>query len=148
MGAAEAEIGHIAPGRGIDQPCRFGRDQGGDADRTQQSRLQEERLAEGRGHTQQRFVGEGDGSFGHGQDLAGEAEAAQLVQECRIVGLDAGEVGEILVRVLEVAHEVERRRQARREQIGPAERRRAGVEIERRRGVLPRARQLTYAASR
>ena len=138
VGTAKPEVGHLPAGRRIDQARRLRRDQRRDADGPQQTRFQQQRLAEGRGHSQQGLVGEGDGPLGHGQDLAGEPEVAQLVEERRVVGFDPGQVGEILLRVAEVADEGQRRLQSRGQEIRSPERRRAGVEVECRRRVLPR----------
>ena len=136
VGTAKPEVGDLPAGGRIDQARRLRRDQRRDADGPQQPRFQQQRLAEGRGHSQQGLVGEGDGSLGHGQDLAGEPEAAQLVEERRVVGFDPGQVGEVLLRVSEVADEGQRRLQPRGQEIRSPERRRTGVEVERRRRVL------------
>ncbi len=138
MGTAKPEVGDLPAGRRIDQARRLRRDQRRDADGPQQPRFQQQRLAEGRGHAQQGLVGEGDGPFGHGQDLAGEPEAAQLVEERRVVGFDPGQVGEILLRVSEITDEGQRRLEPRGQEIRSPEWRRTGVEVERRRRVLPR----------
>jgi hypothetical protein len=113
MSAAKSEVGDLPTSGGIDQTRRLRRDQRRDADGPQQTRFQHQRLAEGRGHAQQRLVGEGDGPFGHGHDLARESEATQLVEECRVVGLDPGQVGQVLLRVVEITDEGQRRLQPR-----------------------------------
>ena len=128
--------GDLPAGGGIDQARSLRRDQRRDADGSQQPRFQEQRLAEGRGHSQQGLVGEGDGSLGHGQNLAGEPEAAQFVEECRVVGFDLGQVGEVLLRVSKVTDESQRRLEPRGQEIRSPEWRRTGVEVERRRRVL------------
>ncbi len=74
-----------------------------------------------------------------GQDLAGEAEAAQLVEEGWIVALDPSQIGQVFFAVAKIPHEGQRRLQPGRQQVGATKRRGAGVEIEGRLGVQPRS---------
>ena len=81
LGAPQRELGHRAAAGGPDDAAGLGRDQRGQIDRLQQAALEQQRLVEGSGDAQQRLVGEGDRAFGHGQDLAAEAQIVAGVRE-------------------------------------------------------------------
>ncbi len=136
---AQRELGDPPAPRGVADPGGLGGDQRRQVDRLQQPRLQQQRLAEGRGHAQDRLVREGDRPLGHGQDLAGEAEVAQFVEEARVVVADLREETQVLVAVAELAHELERRLDPSHQHERAVERGAAREKVEGRLPVAPGA---------
>src|SRR5262249_47801645 len=79
---------------------------------------------------QQRLVREADRALGHSEDLAAEAQAAEMVQEGRVVVADLSQKGQVFIAVSEVADELESHFEASGEQIRATEWRAAGVQVE------------------
>ena len=114
-----------------DDATGLGGDQGCQVDRLEQATFEQQCLGKWRGHAQQRFVGEGNRALGHGQDLAAEAQLAQIVEECGIVVANLLQKGYVFEVVVKAAHELERHLQSSDQQVGAAERGAAGIEVER-----------------
>ena len=130
LGASQRELGHGSPAGRPHHATGFGRDQRGQVHRLQQAALEQQRFGKRSRNTQQGFVGEGDRAFGHGQDLAAEAQILQVAQEPRVVVADLLQEGEVFVGVVEAAHELERHLEASHEQVGSVEGRAARVQVE------------------
>ena len=89
--AARAEVHHGAALSDLHDARCLGGDERLKANSGQQVRFDELCLHERRAHGEERFVGEDGSAFAHGEDVAGETELAQRVEE---TGFDAPELGQ------------------------------------------------------
>src|ERR1035441_8045507 len=89
--AARAELHHGTPGGGRGAARGFGGDQGLEGDGAQQVGFRDLGFDDGGADGERGFAGEQDGAFGDGEEVAGEAELAEVVEEG---GAHLGELGE------------------------------------------------------
>jgi hypothetical protein len=94
--AARAEIHHRAALGDLDDARRLGRDQRLKADGREQVCFGDLRFHQGRANSQERLVGEDGRAFRHGEEIAGEAEPAQSVEEFGGRAPELGEAAEIV----------------------------------------------------
>jgi hypothetical protein len=127
LGAPQAELDDRVAARGLAHPRGLGRHEGLEVDDVEQRRLGDLTRGDGRGHPQQRFVGEDDGTLGDGVHIALEAERLQVGQELRveerasIVAGERGEVGDVPGRERECVQIVERLLEPAPERVPAAE---------------------------
>ena len=81
--AARAELDHGAAAGGLHTARRLGGDERLERERREQVGFRNLRLDDGRADGQHRLAGEQRRAFGHGEQVAGEAEVAQVVEEGR-----------------------------------------------------------------
>ena len=91
MCAARAELHDGASGGGCRAARGFGRDQGLEGDGRQQVRFGNLGFDDGGADGERGLAGEEQGAFGDGEEIAGEAEVAQVIEEG---GAHVGELGE------------------------------------------------------
>jgi len=116
-GATTAKLDYIAARGGRHNSRRFARDQGLKADRTKQVSLGDLRFNQRRAHSQQWLPGKHHRAFGHREEVAGKAEASQIIpkadgcapelrQRLEVGDLTIGEPqpGEILNGLLKASH--------------------------------------------
>ena len=81
VGAAGAELHHRASGGGFHHARGFAGDQGLEGERRKQIGFRDLRFDDGRAHGHHGLAGEQRRAFRHGEDIAREAEAAQIIEE-------------------------------------------------------------------
>ena len=91
MGAAGSELDYGAAGGGVHHARGLAGDEGLESERGQQVGLRNLRFDDGRAHHHHRLTGEQRRTFRHGENIARETEAAQIVEEA---GGGAGEGGQ------------------------------------------------------
>ena len=83
MRAAGSELDDGLAAGGFDDAGGLGGDEGLEADVGQQERFRNLRFDQGRADDEDRLAGKQRRAFGNGEDIAGEAEGAQVVEEVR-----------------------------------------------------------------
>ena len=107
VGAAEAEIDEEPALRGKHHARRLGGDQRLEVEEIHDPRLDELGERQRRGDAEDRLVGEEESALRHGVDVAGEAEAGEIVDKAPREPAGRGEPVEIALREVEVFEEGE-----------------------------------------